>query len=63
MRTLSSLDSKYHPTLYHDGAVWSLVTGCAERNEIWKERTGALLSRMYGGVTMAKSGAIIWGKS
>ena len=28
---LSSKDPKYHPSLYHDGAVWPLVTGwCAE---------------------------------
>ncbi|HVX03409.1 MAG TPA: amylo-alpha-1,6-glucosidase [Nitrososphaera sp.] len=27
VRTLSSIDSKYQPTLYHDGAVWPLVTG------------------------------------
>jgi GH15 family glucan-1,4-alpha-glucosidase len=29
VRTLSSLDPKYHPTLYHDGAIWPLVTGWA----------------------------------
>ncbi|MEP0825431.1 MAG: hypothetical protein HRF40_08100 [Nitrososphaera sp.] len=29
VRTLSSDDPKYHPTLYHDGAVWPLVTGWA----------------------------------
>jgi predicted glycogen debranching enzyme len=29
VRTLSSLDRKYHPALYHDGAVWPLVTGWA----------------------------------
>jgi glycogen debranching enzyme len=29
IRTLSSLDPKYHPSLYHDGAVWPLVTGWA----------------------------------
>src|SRR5262249_9391238 len=34
VRTLSSLDSKYHPTLYHDGAVWPLVTGWAAISEI-----------------------------
>src|ERR687897_940465 len=27
VRTLSSLDPKYHPSLYHDGAIWPLVTG------------------------------------
>lgn len=27
VRTLSTLDPKYQPTLYHDGAVWPLVTG------------------------------------
>lgn len=34
VRTLSSLDPKYHPTLYHDGAVWPLVTGWAAISEI-----------------------------
>ena len=34
VRTLSNLDSKYHPTLYHDGAVWPLVTGWAALAEI-----------------------------
>jgi predicted glycogen debranching enzyme len=34
VRTLSSLDSKYHPTLYHDGAVWPLVTGWAAVSEL-----------------------------
>jgi glycogen debranching enzyme len=34
VRTLSNLDSKYHPTLYHDGAVWPLVTGWAAISEI-----------------------------
>ena len=29
VRTLSNLDPKYHPSLYHDGAVWPLVTGWA----------------------------------
>jgi len=29
IRTLSNGDPKYHPTLYHDGAVWPLVTGWA----------------------------------
>lgn len=29
VRTLSSLDPKYHPSLYHDGAIWPLVTGWA----------------------------------
>jgi glycogen debranching enzyme len=27
IRTLSSLDPKYQPAFYHDGAVWPLVTG------------------------------------
>ncbi|AIF84035.1 glycogen debranching enzyme [Candidatus Nitrososphaera evergladensis SR1] len=27
VRTLSNLDLKYQPALYHDGAVWPLVTG------------------------------------
>ncbi|MFL6476649.1 MAG: amylo-alpha-1,6-glucosidase [Nitrososphaera sp.] len=34
VRTLSSLDPKYHPALYHDGAVWPLVTGWAALAEI-----------------------------
>lgn len=33
IRTLSSSDPKYHPTLYHDGAVWPLVTGWAAVSE------------------------------
>nr|MDP9493561.1 hypothetical protein [Thermoproteota archaeon] len=39
MRSLSSLDSKYHPSLYHDGAVWPLVTGWAAISEIKNQRT------------------------
>lgn len=31
---MSSLDPKYHPSLYHDGAVWPLVTGWAAVAEI-----------------------------
>ena len=34
VRTLSNLDPKYHPTLYHDGAVWPLVTAWAALSEI-----------------------------
>jgi glycogen debranching enzyme len=34
IRTLSSADPKYHPSLYHDGAVWPLVTGWAAVAEI-----------------------------
>ncbi|MGA8081862.1 MAG: amylo-alpha-1,6-glucosidase [Candidatus Nitrosopolaris sp.] len=34
VRTLSSLDQKYHPSLYHDGAVWPLVTGWAAVSEV-----------------------------
>jgi glycogen debranching enzyme len=34
IRTLSSLDPKYHPSLYHDGAVWPIVTGWAAISEI-----------------------------
>lgn len=34
VRTLSSLDRKYHPSLYHDGAVWPLVTGWAAVSEV-----------------------------
>jgi glycogen debranching enzyme len=34
VRTLSSKDPKYQPTLYHDGAVWPLVTGWAAASEI-----------------------------
>jgi glycogen debranching enzyme len=39
IRTLSSLDPKYHPSLYHDGAVWPLVTGWAAISEIMSSRT------------------------
>ena len=39
MRSLSSLDHKYHPSLYHDGAVWPLVTGWAAISEIKNHRT------------------------
>jgi glycogen debranching enzyme len=43
VRTLSSLDPKYHPTLYHDGAVWPLVTSWAAVSEIkWGRREQAL---------------------
>src|SRR5919197_661481 len=38
VRTLSSSDPKYHPTLYHDGAVWPLVTGWAAIGEIKFDR-------------------------
>lgn len=34
VRTLSSRDQRYQPTLYHDGAVWPLVTGWAAASEI-----------------------------
>lgn len=34
VRTLSAQDPRYHPTLYHDGAVWPLVTGWAAMSEI-----------------------------
>jgi glycogen debranching enzyme len=34
VRTLSSIDPKYHPSLYHDGAVWPLVTGWCAASEI-----------------------------
>jgi glycogen debranching enzyme len=34
VRTLSNLDPKYHPALYHDGAVWPLVTGWAALAEV-----------------------------
>jgi glycogen debranching enzyme len=34
VRTLSNMDPKYHPTLYHDGAVWPLVTGWCAASEI-----------------------------
>lgn len=34
VRTLSSADHAYHPTLYHDGAVWPLVTGWATLSEM-----------------------------
>ena len=39
MRSLSSSDPKYHPSLYHDGAVWPLVTGWAAISEIKNQRT------------------------
>src|ERR671918_586004 len=38
VRTLSSLDPKYHPSLYHDGAIWPLVTGWAAAVETKYER-------------------------
>ena len=34
VRTLSTKDPKYHPTHYHDGAVWPLVTSWAALGEI-----------------------------
>jgi glycogen debranching enzyme len=34
VRTLSTRDPKYQPTLYHDGAVWPLVTGWAAVSEM-----------------------------
>lgn len=34
VRTLSNFDPKYQPTLYHDGAVWPLVTGWAALVEL-----------------------------
>lgn len=34
LRTLSSIDMKYQPTLYHDGAVWPLVTGWMALSEL-----------------------------
>ncbi len=39
VRTLSSLDPKYHPSLYHDGAVWPLVTGWAAICETMHSRS------------------------
>jgi len=38
VRTLSNLDPKYHPSLYHDGAVWPLVTGWAAVGELNMDR-------------------------
>jgi glycogen debranching enzyme len=38
VRTLSNMDPKYHPTLYHDGAVWPLVTGWCAASEIKYDR-------------------------
>jgi glycogen debranching enzyme len=38
LRTLSSADPKYHPSLYHDGAVWPLVTGWAAVAELRHSR-------------------------
>jgi hypothetical protein len=34
LRTLSAQDPRYHPALYHDGAVWPLVTGWAALSEL-----------------------------
>lgn len=34
VRTLSATDQSYRPTLYHDGAVWPLVTGWAALSEL-----------------------------
>jgi hypothetical protein len=34
VRTLSAQDPRYHPALYHDGAVWPLVTGWAALSEM-----------------------------
>jgi glycogen debranching enzyme len=43
VRTLSSMDPKYHPSLYHDGAVWPLVTGwCAVSETKFKRKEQAL---------------------
>jgi glycogen debranching enzyme len=39
VRTLSSQDPKYRPTLYHDGAVWPLVTGWTALSETKLGRT------------------------
>ena len=38
VRTLSNMDPKYHPSLYHDGAVWPLVTGWAAVSELKMDR-------------------------
>jgi GH15 family glucan-1,4-alpha-glucosidase len=38
VRTLSSEDPRYNPTLYHDGAVWPVVTGWAALSELSFER-------------------------
>src|ERR671930_1847408 len=38
VRTLSNTDPNYHPTLYHDGAVWPLVTGWCATSEIKYDR-------------------------
>jgi glycogen debranching enzyme len=43
VRTLSSLDPKYHPSLYHDGAVWPLVTGWAAICEAMHSRSNKSL--------------------
>jgi glycogen debranching enzyme len=34
VRTLSANDANYRPTLYHEGAVWPLVTGWAAISEL-----------------------------
>jgi len=39
VRTLSTQDPKYRPALYHDGAVWPLVTGWAALAELKLGRT------------------------
>ena len=39
VRTLSNRDFKYHPALYHDGAVWPLVTSWAALSELKFGRT------------------------
>jgi glycogen debranching enzyme len=51
VRTLSSLDPKYHPSLYHDGAVWPLVTGWAAISEI---KTNRLEQALYYLESMAQ---------
>ena len=44
IRTLSTQDGKYHPTLYHDGAVWPLVTGWASLAELKHGRAAQALA-------------------
>jgi glycogen debranching enzyme len=44
VRTLSSADPNYRPTLYHEGAVWPLVTGWAALSELKCGRSESALA-------------------
>lgn len=57
VRTLSNFDPKYQPTLYHDGAVWPLVTGWAALAELKLGRfdqAAGYLSSMAGRILAEK---------